>query len=43
MKKINVVIAEDHPLTRETLVYQLKKLDKFRLTLSTVALLTPLN
>ena len=25
MKKINVVIAEDHPLTRDTLVYQLNK------------------
>ena len=31
MKKINTIIVEDHPLTRETLAYQIKKLDKINL------------
>ena len=31
MKKINILIVEDHPLTRQTLVYQLKKSEKINL------------
>ena len=31
MKKINLIIVEDHPLTRDTLAYQIKKLEKFNL------------
>ena len=32
MKKINLIIVEDHPLTRETLAYQIKKLEKINVT-----------
>ncbi len=31
MKKINVIIVEDHPLTRQTLAYQLKKKEEINL------------
>jgi len=34
MKKINLVIVEDHPLTRDTLAYQLKKLENINLMAS---------
>ena len=34
MPKIKIVIVEDHPLTRETLVYQLNKLEKFEVMAS---------
>ena len=34
MSKINVVIVEDYPLTRETLVYQLKKVDRINVLAS---------
>ncbi|MBR2068979.1 MAG: response regulator transcription factor [Candidatus Gastranaerophilales bacterium] len=29
MAKIDIIIAEDHPLTRQTLAYQIKKVDTF--------------
>jgi DNA-binding NarL/FixJ family response regulator len=31
MKKINVILTEDHPLTRQTLAYQLKKREEINL------------
>ena len=31
MKKINIIIVEDHPLTRQTLAYQLKKKEEINL------------
>ena len=34
MPKINIVIVEDHPLTRETLVYQTNKLENFEVLAS---------
>ena len=34
MGKINVVIVEDHPLTRDTLVYQMSKSDRINLLAS---------
>ncbi len=34
MAKINLIIVEDHPLTRETLAYQINKLDNINLITS---------